>query len=1224
MGTKTIPWISLRKMLIFMKFAWFILCCTFMTVQANVFSQRVIINANMQNVSLTAVFKELGKQAKCDFLYNHNLIKNKGTVNLVAKNKELKQILEELLPEFGLEYLWDDNVVIIREKPIEPEGKKEIRIVGKVTDQQKHPLAGVTVRLKPGQMGTSTDINGWYQIVLPKLDSITLVYSFIGMETQEIKYKGKDTINVVMKESSAMLDEVIVNTGYQQIDLRKTTSAIQSIKASDIVVAGLQSIDQMLEGYIPGMTFMQNSGQIGAAPRIRIRGTSTVLGSQEPVWVIDGIVQENPVDVDPEQINDLDFVNLVGNAISGLNPEDIEQIDVLKDASATALYGARAANGVIVITTKKGKPGPPTISYSLSGSFMRRPHYGDNSVNMMDSRERIAYSRELIEKRVPFGDLQTWMGYEKPLRDYWENKITFEEMQKEVGYYESVNTDWFDLLMRNSFTHKHTLSISGGSSSLRYYASIGFSDASGSIKGENNKSYTANINLTANYNKFTFRMGITADVGKRKYTPGDVGVTTYAYNTTRALPVYNENKELWYYQRYTSNNQPVDFNILEDVANTSQDIRSTGMTIRATVDYKILEPLKAAITGSYSTANTTQETWHGEKSFYAKSLQIQNKLPFGGELIYQNSEKYSYVIRAQLDFNKFIDSEQIHLITASAGGEISSTQYYGLNQTYRGYLRERGKKMAEITDWNQYEDFMKWRGKTSAAIGEWTDKLTNVASFYGTISYSYKNMYSLNTNIRIDASNRFGSRANEKLAPIWSVSGRWNIKESILPKANWITTLDLRASFGYQGNMLDNASAKLVIRKEGIQDTWKEFYSTVQNYPNPDLKWEKTASYNATLDFSFFKNFLRGSVSYFYKRTQDAFLTKNVSKINGLNNWTVNQGVITNQGIEVSMNFTPIDTRSVNINGFRWTFNPNIGQVVNQLVNRRSRKDRSFEQTVTYDMYLNGSADIAGRPLNSFFSYRYIGLEPENGLPIFFGSDQTTYIDGKKTDLMEKFNKTSDRQDVWQEIMVYSGSRVPDIQGGIQNTFAWRRFTMAINVAYSFGAKIRLLKMYSNVSSRYGTIAPRPTENVRREFLKRWQVPGDELRTDIPGVVSGPEFVNTLHDKVWWNNYNAKNEAGISYSFASDLWQMYDNSDLRVVNGNYVKIQSLSLRYNLSDKLCNKLNLKNCYVGFSATNLHTFCSKKLKGQDPATQNGSAPQINMSLCPTYSFNLNISF
>ena len=263
-------------------------------------------------------------------------------------------------------------------------------------------------------------------------------------------------------------------------------------------------------------------------------------------------------------------------------------------------------------------------------------------------------------------------------------------------------------------------------------------------------------------------------------------------------------------------------------------------------------------------------------------------------------------------------------------------------------------------------------------------------------------------------------------------------------------------------------------------------------------------------------------------------------------------------------------------------------------------------------MYLNGSADIAGRPLNSFFSYRYIGLEPENGLPIFFGSDQTTYIDGKKTDLMEKFNKTSDRQDVWQEIMVYSGSRVPDIQGGIQNTFAWRRFTMAINVAYSFGAKIRLLKMYSNVSSRYGTIAPRPTENVRREFLKRWQVPGDELRTDIPGVVSGPEFVNTLHDKVWWNNYNAKNEAGISYSFASDLWQMYDNSDLRVVNGNYVKIQSLSLRYNLSDKLCNKLNLKNCYVGFSATNLHTFCSKKLKGQDPATQNGSAPQINMSL------------
>lgn len=1222
MCTKSVLWILLRKMLIFMKLTWIILLCTLFSAQASVFSQRMVVSVNLQDVSLDVLFKELGKQAQCDFLYNHNLVKAKGMVSVKVEKKELKQVLDELLPGLGLLYVFDDNVVIIREKMVTSPQKSAIRIVGRVTNGYKEPLPGVTVRLKQASLGTATDKDGRYGLTVLLKDTIVLVYSFIGMETQEVRYTGRDTINVVLKELTSQLDEVVVNTGYQRIDLRKTTSAIQSIKASDIVVPGLQTIDQMLEGYVPGMIFMQNSGQIGASPRLRIRGTSTILGSQEPVWVIDGIIQEDPVNVDPEQINDLDFVNLVGNAISGLNPEDIEQIDVLKDASATALYGARAANGVIVITTKKGKPGPPTITYSLSGSYMSRPHYSDNSVNMMDSRERIDYSRELIEKRVPFPEIDVWMGYEKPLREFWQNKISYEQMRQEVGVYESVNTDWFDLLMRNSFTHKHTLSISGGTTALRYYASVGYGDVGGSIKGENNKNYTTSMNLTANYNRFTIRLGITADVQRRKYTPGDVGVTSYAYHTTRALPAYNEEGDLWFYNRYNGS-KPLPFNIINDLDNTSQAIRSNGMSVRATVDYKISKPLAASITASYSTNNTTQETWHGEHSFYAENLRkggSENLLPFGGELIYQNTEKMSYVVRGQFDLNKYLGGNEIHLVTASAGGEISSNQYYGVNQTYRGYLRERGKKMAE-TVLNDWSGFSKWKGQDANALGVWTDKLTNMASFYGTVAYSYKDFYSVNANIRVDASNRFGSLANEKLAPIWSFSARWNVKESVLENVRWVNSLSLRGSFGYQGNMLENASAKLVIEKGGINANFGEYQSTVKNYPNPDLKWEKTASYNATLDFALFKNFIRGSVSYFYKKTDDAFLTKTVSRINGVSNWIVNQGTLTNQGFELSFNLTPIDSRSMNINGFRWTFNPNIGQVINQLVNKRAKRDKSMEETVTYQDYLNGTADIAGRPLNSFYSYRYIGLEPSNGLPIFYGSNQIAYIGDETVDLLKKYEKM-DKRDVWGDVMVYSGSRVPDIQGGVQNTFAWRRFTMSLNLTYSFGAKIRLLQMYPNVSSSYGTIAPQPTENVRREFLKRWSVPGDELHTDVPGIVSGKEFEGTMDSKMWW--YLKKNQEGVSYAFAQNLWTMYDKSDLRVVSGDFVKIQSLSLRYNFPDVLCNSLNIKSMYLGFTTTNLHTFCSKQLRGQDPATQNGSAPQINMSLRPTFSFNLNVSF
>ena len=1213
-----------RKNLLFMKFVIIILVVTCLSARANVFSQRMIVNIDLQDVSLNQLFKELSKQTRCDFLYNHTLLKTKGSLNIKASNKPLEQLLGEILPGFGLEYFLDDNVVIIRECSKSTDEKKSLTINGRVTDEQKNPLPGVTIIVKGLKVGTSTDVNGKFKIYIPGVEECTLFFSFIGMETQEVKYSGKDSLHVVMKEASEQLEEVIVNTGYERIDPRKTTSAIQSIKAEDIVVSGLTSIDQMLEGHVPGMIFMQNTGQIGATPRLRIRGTSTVLGSQEPLWVIDGIVQENPVDVDPQQINDLDFVNLLGNAITGLNPEDISQIDILKDASATALYGAKAANGVIVITTKKGKQGPPTLSYSLSGSFMRRPHYSDNSVFMMNSKARIDFSRELIEKRVTYPQVTSWMGYEKPLRNYWSGLISFEEMQKEVGYYESVNTDWFDILMQNSFSHKHTLSLSGGSSALRYYVSAGFADTRGNIKGEENKQYTANINLTANYQRLSIRFGFNGNVMKKKYTPNDVEVPKYAYETTRALPAYNEDGSLWFYSKDTGYAYR-DYNIINDVNNTSQDIRSSGLTVTASLDYQFNEALKASFTASYSTNNTTQEIWHGENSFYAEILRRpqyngtdKNGMPFGGELQYQNTERYAYTVRGQINFNKTIDAEQKHLITSSIGGEVSSNQYFGLDQTFRGYLKERGKKMAG-TDLSEYPYFEEWKGSDPKALGVWTDKLTNMASTFATFSYTYNNLYTLNANVRLDASNRFGSRANEKLAPIWSVSARWNIKDDLLPYTKWVSSIALRGSFGYQGNMLDTESAKLVLTRGGLDPNFEEYESYVSSYPNPNLKWEKTESYNLTLDFSLFKGRVNGNFTYFYKNTKNAFLSKTISAINGVNNWVVNQGTLKNQGLEGSLSLTIIDSKSRNANGFRWTMSPNIGQIFNKVSG--NSKDQTLTNEITYSGFLDGSVEIQGRPLNSFYSYKFHGLNASNGLPMFYGSDRYQYVGNQKVDLLKKYQELSPSE-VFTDVMEYSGTRVPTLQGGVQNSLSWRRFSVSLNLTYSFGSKIRLLKMYPNVNSDFNTIAPQPTDNVRKEFLSRWRQPGDELHTNVPGIVSSSEFTNTLNTWMWW--YSLKNTNGESIKFAGNIWDMYDNSNLRTVSGDFVKIQSLSIRYNFPDDICTQLRIKSAYIGFTGTNLHTFCNKKLKGQDPATQDGIAPTINMSLRPTYSFNLNVSF
>lgn len=466
-----------------------------------------------------------------------------------------------------------------------------------------------------------------------------------------------------------------------------------------------------------------------------------------------------------------------------------------------------------------------------------------------------------------------------------------------------------------------------------------------------------------------------------------------------------------------------------------------------------------------------------------------------------------------------------------------------------------------------------------------------------------------NINGRADASNAFGDRSNDKLNPIWSLSARWNMKENILKNVNWIDVLSIRGSFGYQGNMLANETPELIIKQGNLSPTLGEYASTIYKYPNPNLNWEKTSSMNVTLDFSFLKSKINGTFSYYYKKTKDAFLTKTISEINGVSSYVVNRGTLENSGVEIALNFIPINTISAgNPNGFKWRFDPQLGQVLNKLIDKATeKKDKVFEdeKSITYRDYLNGSAQVAGRPLNTFYSYKFKGLDPTDGRPMFYDIDQeneATY------DAMTK-------EDVFLTVMEHSGTRVPVLQGGLINSFSYRRFTLSLNMTYSLGSKIRLLQLYPNVNYQNGTIAPQPLENVRRELLERWQRPGDENNTTIPGIISNNEFKKTLTP--WWSKEK-------EYKFSQNIWEMYDNSNIRVVSGNYLKLQSFSLRYNVPEEFCRKIYMKSMYLSFSGTNLFTICSKKLKGQDPATQSGNSGTINMSLRPTYSFNLNVSF
>ena len=351
------------------------------------------------------------------------------------------------------------------------------------------------------------------------------------------------------------------------------------------MTAGVPNLDQMLEGRISGMTLVSGSGEVGVAPKIRIRGTSTLIGNREPLWVVDGIIVQDPVPISAEELNDPDYINRIGNAIAGLNPQDIERLDVLKDAAATALYGTKAANGVIVITTKKGRMGAPIINYNMTTTFRQRPRYSDRKIELMNSKERIQFSRELNEQHYVFSGHFNYVGYEGLLNDLYNGKINDTQFAEKVAYLETLNTDWFKLLTEDSFSHQHTVSISGGSNETRYYASIGYSRDNDVLKGNYNERYTSSLNLESTLTEWlNASFQIQGNASRRKYNQSEISPMDYAYNTSRAIPAYDENGKYAYYEKQTGRYYR-QYNILNELENSYTDQHSSGITVTANLRF---------------------------------------------------------------------------------------------------------------------------------------------------------------------------------------------------------------------------------------------------------------------------------------------------------------------------------------------------------------------------------------------------------------------------------------------------------------------------------------------------------------------------------------------------------------------------------------------------------------------------------------------------------------
>lgn len=1071
-------------------------------------------------------------------------------------------------------------------------------LYGRVTDEKGEPLPGVAVfPTNFVEFGAATDDNGRYVLknVPPQAKSVTFL--MLGMKKEVLMIGKKDKMDVMLIEDANSLEDVVV-TGYQKIDRRYSTSAVTSMKMEDVNIPGYASLDQMLEGKIPDMVLTTNSGEINATPRLRIRGTSTLIGNREPLWVLDGIILTDPVALSPDVLNDPDYVNRVGNAISGINPQDILRIDVLKDAAATALYGTRAANGVIVITTKSGREGKPVFSYSATFTGRRRPYYTDSKINVMNSNERIRFSQMLVDQHYMYPSNMPLVGYEYALNNLYAGKYTQDEFNRAVNEMAEMNTDWFDILCHNSFSHDHSVSVSGGSDKIRYYASLGYTDQDDVIKNTTNRRYTGMAKLDIQLMKrLDLALNINGYHNDREYNVGEINPTDYAYNTSRAIPAFNKDGSYYYYKKNTGSLSAgyLNYNILNELDNSGQTQAVNNIMATANLHFQPLQWLHFNGILSLNSSSSSTDILYGESTFHSSALRksevgvqpgTDSEMPYGGEFTKSTTSTKGYTARLQMDINKFFGAEDQHVINFSLGGEASSTLYKGYQRTDRGYYPDRGETFV-VNVPSTYAEYYNWMGRNVPTI---TDQRTNLLSAYATLSYTYKDLFTLNANTRYDGSNKFGSRSNEKLLPIWSVSGNANLKSIAKLDADWLDFLTVKASYGEQGNMLDDQTPVMVIKKGTMDAYYGEMVTTAAYFANPDLKWEKTHSTNAGFESSLFAGRFQLGVELFYKRTTDAFMSKTISDVNGYTSYIVNSGTVVNKGYNITLSATPIKLRN-----FYWILSGNISKIKNEVTTTPGGESYELND------FLNGTAVVKGQPVGTFYSYKFVGLSSQDGGPILDDWED-------RQSELENLNN----YDAYTRVLVPSGKREPDLTGSVSNTFTYKQWRLGITCTYAFGASTRLFRLYDGFTGGYSSEA-----NVSRDLLGRWQRPGDESYTTIPSIMGSGNNSYGLYSTHW-----SSSDLYTGPRFHNNAWTMYDYSTARVVSADYVKLQNISLTYEFDKKLIQKWHLGRLALTASATNLHTFCDRRLRGQTP-TQGGFT-EIQLSDTPTYTLGLNVEF
>lgn len=858
------------------------------------------ISLKVSNARLVTVLEEIRKQSGFNFIYNDKYVRNFEDITLEINELSLENTLKEVLKGTDLGYKIEENIIVLQKNRMEQSKFRVIR--GTVKDTKGELLPGVTVLIKGTTIGVSTGANGQFVLNIPEGAEV-LLFSFIGMESQEVRLTDKtETLNVVMRPHADELDEVVI-TGYTRTTKEKAVGSVAVVKRESFENKVNPTMDKLLQGVVAGVNVTAKSGRPGESAKIRIRGTNTITGDAEPLWVIDGIPLQNNIPViQTGQIKAGDFNEIFTSGIAGINPNDIENVTILKDASAAAIYGSRAAGGVIVVTTKQGKSGKMAVNYSANVSFVMKPQHDPD---LMNSREKIAWEQELWDefaaegfKNGTYYPTVGLVGIVRSGKDKFAG-MGAGEQNSYLQKMSEVNTDWINTLFRTAVSQNHYLSLSGGKDTYTYYMSFGYSKDNGVVKETDYDRYNVSgkMNLRPN-ERVSIQFGF--DLAKQQSDGPSMAVDPfkYAYFANPYEKAYNEDgsyaPDQTYFNLVKVNGgydvrlPPNGFNILREMYETSSVADNLSTTVRFNLDYNITDKLMFTGLGSYSFVNNKTDNINGKETYATYqdrlSFDLNNKDRIYGSITQSSANNSNYSVRGQLSYHNTFWED--HRVSALAGFEVRQEKAGSIYEKRYGYDPVTGNSSMPLPPRPSVGNEIDY--EQMIAYGSYMDQLmgqsiveNRFASFYASLDYDFRTKYILGVSFRTDGSNNFGS--DEQFNPTWSVGGGWHIgKEAFMEGLKPVlSSLSLKVSMGYTGNINKTVKPNLIMDYlSTFRKTDKDNYrmGIINNPPNPRLRWEKTKDMKIALDFGLFDNRISGLVEAYYRLSSDVVTRANALK----------------------------------------------------------------------------------------------------------------------------------------------------------------------------------------------------------------------------------------------------------------------------------------------------------------------------------------------------------